>query len=336
MNTLKGNSQSVFNQSVPIAWQAMVESVWRLPFPAPWLIIGGILLGIGAAISVQQGGGEILRLVGMASALIAAAGNAVVLYGRMLQHVMLTFPALLDIDRQEGQRWCCSRAAKILSVWPNILAGLVLGLIIVSVSYNLIIEKFVSVVGIAYGIFMFGSVGLVGGSMAWTMLGIGRMILAMGRDVPVKASLFEERTSIIRVASRMMLRVSLVAIAVYALGVCIPFSYTPGLLGTLVTAVFGVFVILYFIIPQFNLHRTLVRLKQAKIAKLIPQMERTFESVAQEPTAENLHQLRELFQLQLVLNGRTSWSFGMKELLLLLGSVVIPLLVCILGYILNR
>ena len=52
----------------------------------------------------------------------------------------------------------------------------------------------------------------------------------------------------------------------------------------------------------------------------------TFDDVAKNPTPTNINQLRELFDLQHVVNGKKSWSFGTTELLILLGTVLIPLI----------
>ena len=86
----------------------------------------------------------------------------------------------------------------------------------------------------------------------------------------------------------------------------------------------------YFIVPQINIHKTLLRLKRERLGALVKQIDNTFDDVSKNPTPTNISQLRELFDLQHVVNGKKSWSFGATELLILLGTVLIPLILFIL------
>ena len=89
--------------------------------------------------------------------------------------------------------------------------------------------------------------------------------------------------------------------------------------------VFGAFIIAYYIVPQVNIHKHLVRLKQARLRVLVEQIDHSFDRVAEQPSPENISQLRDLFHLQNIVNGKKSWSFGFGELLALIGSIMIPL-----------
>ena len=99
-----------------------------------------------------------------------------------------------------------------------------------------------------------------------------------------------------------------------------------------VAITFGIFFMLYFIIPQWNVHKTLIKLKQKRLRKLVKQVDSTFDKVAQNPTRENIQQLRSLFEVQQVVNGKSPWSFGITELLVLLGSVIVPLIILIIDW----
>ena len=70
-----------------------------------------------------------------------------------------------------------------------------------------------------------------------------------------------------------------------------------GVLNIGVTVSFGVFVVLYFIVPQANIHRTLVSLKRNRLSALVKQLENTLDEVASSPTPENIGQLRDLFDV---------------------------------------
>ena len=97
----------------------------------------------------------------------------------------------------------------------------------------------------------------------------------------------------------------------------------------------GAFIILYFIVPQINIHKTLVGVKHQRLKALVEQLDHTFDLVASEPSPENINRLRDLFQLQDIVNGKRSWAFGMGELLMLIGSVLVPLLLFMVDYLRN-
>lgn len=167
--------------------------------------------------------------------------------------------------------------------------------------------------------------------MLWTMLGIAGMTWSLGKDVKIKSSVFDSNTSALMGVSSVLWKVSLIAALLYVLGVsqialC---SAKPSPIGVATMVIFGLFVILYFIIPQINIHKTLLLLKRKRLKVLVKQIDNAFDDVAKNPTHENISQLRELFDIQNVLNGKKSWSFGTRELLMLISSVVIPLIVFI-------
>lgn len=100
----------------------------------------------------------------------------------------------------------------------------------------------------------------------------------------------------------------------------------------LTTVFFGVFIIVYYVVPQVNIHKFLVELKRSRLKVLVEQIDRSFDKVSSAPTPENISQLRDLFHLQNIVNGKRSWSFGAGELLMLIGSIIIPLMLFFINY----
>ena len=121
---------------------------------------------------------------------------------------------------------------------------------------------------------------------------------------------------------------SFVAALTYILGVSPVFFslIKTGILNKSLIIFFGTFILLYFIVPQINIHKTLLKLKRERLGALVKQIDDTFDEVAENPTPTNINQLRELFDLQHVVNGKRSWSFGTTELLVLFGTVLVPLI----------
>jgi len=180
--------------------------------------------------------------------------------------------------------------------------------------------------------------GFLGGSMLWAMFRIATLMLWLGKKVEIRPSVFDSSSSPLRAVSAVLWKVSFTAIAIYVsiilwLILC---ANSRGVLTMTVAITFGIIFMLYFIIPQWNIHKTLLKLKQNRLRKLVKQVDSTFDKVTQNPTTENIQQLRSLFDVQRVINGKSPWSFGLTELLVLLGSVIVPLLILIIDWLIRN
>ena len=315
------------------SWQMKVQGFMKLPFPLPWLLIAGVLFGIGYVIvGLYEKNLRAVRLLAIDAALIAAIANAVIFFEMLLDQIADAASDLLKEEEGKAQEWIRKWYDNIFWSKKNIFAGLILGTLIVVARLVGGNSLFTSMAGNAYAYFINFVIGVTGGSMFWAMLGIARIMLSLGKDVNIKPSIFDTSTSSLRIASSVLWKVSFVAALTYILGVSQIFlcSIEIDTLSKIIIIFFGTFIVLYFIVPQINIHKTLLRFKRERLGALVKQIDNTFDEVAKNPTPTNINQLRELFDLQHVVNGKKSWSFGATELLILLGTVLIPLILFIL------
>lgn len=338
MSNIINANQQRYGKS-PDAWQTKVQQLIKLPFPLPWIFIAGVLFMIGYAIVYfLNESSEALRLLAIQSVLIAAIANSVVFFEQLLDAVADTFPSLLDEPETKAQQWVKRWYQSIFWSKINLLTGLILASICVLFGANGSAAIYISSVGKVYSYFISFIIGFLGGSMFWTMLGIARLTSSLGRDVNIKPSIFDSKTSVLRTASSVLWKVSLTASLVYLLGVSIYFFCSLQIEATFlgIVLVFGTFIILYFILPQLNIHKTLVTIKRTRLKALVQRIDDTFDNVASKPTVDNINQLRDLFHLQDIVNGRRTWSFGIGELTMLIGSVLIPLLLFVIEHFLSK
>ena len=315
------------------SWQMKVQQFTKLPFPLPWLLIAGVLFGIGYVIArFCEEDLSAIRFCAINAALIAAIANAVVFFEMLLDQIADAASDLLKEDEEKAQEWIRKWYDNIFWSKKNIFAGLVLGTLIVVARLVGGNSLFTSMAGNIYAYFINFAIGVTGGSMFWAMLGIAGLMLSLGKDVNIKPSIFDTSTSSLRTASSVLWKVSFIAALTYILGVSQIFlcSIEIDTLSKIIIVFFGTFVVLYFIVPQINIHKTLLRLKRERLGALVKQIDNTFDDVSKNPTPTNINQLRKLFDLQHVVNGKKSWSFGATELLILLGTVLIPLILFIL------
>lgn len=273
--------------------------------------------------------------LGIQCTLIAALANSVIIFEFLMDRIADSYPLLVDESSERAEQWIYRWYDKIFWSKRNLIAGLVLAAII-TVSFGAIVaDKFtvnmvesIKPLGIAYSYFITIISSFLAGSCFWTALSIAFMFFSMGREIQIKSSIFDSRTSILRMASTVLWKVSLVLSLIYFLGLISVYvcGIERDLTVQIIVAIFGAFIVAYFIIPQVNIHKHLLRLKQSRLGVLVEQIDQSFDRVAGDPSPENISQLRDLFHLQRVINGKSAWSFGLGELLALVSSILIPLI----------
>ncbi len=323
----------------PDSWQMKVQKYlserlrFPSPFPLPWLIIAAPIFVIGYMI-------EPIRREGLYAAefgLIAALGNAVVYFEMLVDEVADVFPHLVMRKREEVKDLLKKWYQQTFWSLHDMIAGVLLGVLLVVVWLVSPPISLPSTPGKVYIYVASFLVGFLGGSMLWAMFRIATLMLSLGKEVEIKPSVFDSSTGPLRAMSAVLWKVSFTAIAIYVsiilwLILC---ADSRRVLTMTVAITFGIFFMLYFIIPQWNVHKTLIKLKQKRLRKLVKQVDSTFDKVAQNPTRENIQQLRSLFEVQQVVNGKSPWSFGITELLVLLGSVIVPLIILIIDWFIH-
>ena len=317
-------------QEQPDSWQMKLQGTIALPFPLTWIVLAFILFVIGCVIhSTQYETPSALNLVIIKTILIAAIGNAVVYYEKLLDELADNLTDLLDEAEDRAQKWIKGYYRTIFWSPNNIYAGLLLGILCLAASIYAQSDIFVSSAGRIYSLILSFIIGFLGGSMFWAMLGFARLTADLGKTVRIRTSIFDSKTSVLRAASLVLWKVSITATMVYVAGLSAYYFCTLrlGLLNAVIVFIFGVFILAYYVIPQINIHRTLTRIKTHRLQSLVTQIDAVFDDVSSSPTADNMNQLKELFALQRIVNGKNSWSFGINELLVLLGSVLVPLII---------
>lgn len=334
----KSIQDSTFRES-PDSWQMKIQTFTRIPFPLAWIIIVLIFFLVGYAIIVLKNEKiNALRLIVLYSILIAAIANSVVFYEKLLDEMADNLHYLLDEPEEKSKNWINHYYTEIFWSNKNIIVGLILGSICLLTSISSNLEVFGSLAGQIYLSALLFFIGFFGGSMLWTMIGFAKLTSALGKEVQIKTSIFDSKTSLLRTASAVLWKVSIIASCVYTLGVSAYFfcSLQLNSVNLLIILVFGVFIMLYFIIPQLNIHKTLSEIKSQRLKSLVEQIDISFDKVSSSPSPDNISQLKELFHLQTIVNGKKTWSFGTSELLILIGTILVPLLVFIAKQLCNK
>ncbi len=320
----------------PDAWQTKVQNSLWAPFPIPWIGISLVIYLIGFFVmKVFESNMQLIRFVLIESLLIAAIANVVIFFEQLLDEFTDSLELLLDDDKHRIKNWIDRWYDNIFWSKYNLLVGGGLAALTIILSIFNLPALFKSWPGLICGISLSAIIGFLGGSMLWSMIGIARLMLSLGKRINIRASIFDTTNSPLRAASSVLFKVSITAVLIFVLGLttyhfC---SIKLHIVNIVVNAIIGLFLILYFIIPQINIHKTLVKIKQDRLNSLVAQIDRSFDFVTKNPNPENIAQLRELFDIQRVVNGKRSWSFGTNELLVLISSILIPLTLFLVKYL---
>ncbi len=310
------------------AWQTRMHSFLHLPLPLPWMGVGIFLFGIGYLVFLRYNESQLgLSYYGILSLIIACAGNAAVYLETILDEVADNYPLLLNEDCEQISEWLNKWYRTIFWSPKNVIAGIVGGIVIIKMATLVVPIMYDSTAGALYAYFLDFLVGVTSGSFAWMMFGVARLTSSLGKEINIKPSIFDTNVSPLRVASSLMWKVSLLGVVLYVLGLSVIYitPIPPDKFNYAVIVATGAGIMFYFIVPQLNIHKTLKNLKQGQMNRLVTQIDSSFSSVAADPKPENIQRLKDLFELQKILNRKRSWSISAIELLTLLGTILVPL-----------
>jgi hypothetical protein len=96
---------------------------------------------------------------------------------------------------------------------------------------------------------------------------------------------------------------------------------------TLLFVSFAVILLAYFVVPQYGIHRLMVRTKGVKTDAFLQRLKMEAENAFKEPTDENMQALDDLLEIQHKLDKLSVWPFGFYEILHIALITVVPLMV---------
>lgn len=321
------------------SWQMMVHESLKIAYPFPWLIISAILY-LACVIVIKPDGEEtnFYKFLGLLCLLIAAVNNSIVYYEKLLDEVADKYTRLLDGEDHVVKEWVNYWYQKIFWSRWDMAWGLGFAIVFTMVYLKWEIVDIVNLPNKVCYIVVMAVLWFSGGSSFWIVVCIARMFRSMGRDIKVRQSIFDSRTSALRRAAAITWKVALVSTLIFILGVFTPVicgvEYTQA--SMIITVGFGAFVVGYFIFSQVNIHKNLVEIKQEKIDSLVEKLDRAFDEAADNPGKENIQKLQDLLELQRVVDGRSEWSFGTKDLFSLVTTIMSPLIVYALTKIIEK
>jgi hypothetical protein len=173
----------------------------------------------------------------------------------------------------------------------------------------------------------------------FALTGISLWALVRVMTIPIGLARFKIKVSMYQFAGnglqalgatyfRMSLSIIMSFVLILGIGYFSPFRTNPVIVGWMV---FGTLLILgFFIIPQINIHKIMVREKSMRLASFSRHFEAAMETALHDPSSENMNRLKELFELHQYLGNMHEWPFDTQTLWQLLTALLIPVVLALL------
>jgi hypothetical protein len=179
--------------------------------------------------------------------------------------------------------------------------------------------------------FFFQGVGM------WGIISIIRMCHRLS-NFKINVQLFAVGNDSVMALGNVFLRISLAVTAVYALFVLS--DIVGGLYHSQIIIFWNVvavlFILSFFIIPQYRIHKLMVQEKQLRLKAFSSYLESSVNECLHQPSKEKLDHLKGLFELKEHLSQMHEWSFRTRSISQLISVLLIPLLLVILEVYLSR
>lgn len=116
---------------------------------------------------------------------------------------------------------------------------------------------------------------------------------------------------------------------IYTIVIVCLFFARPDTLSLSVAGLFSLVIVAMFVVPQYNLHKLMVKGKNKKLRGLGQKLDQALKAADQNASYENVRLANSILQLRKELAESSEWPCEFKSLAMILGSVLIPVLMAV-------
>jgi len=311
-----------------------ISNILPLPYPIAWLLISEILFLFHFLVLFFFADKKYITFPYIAidaiiPILLTLMPTAIISFSKRLEDFTDALKTFIDWPEEKIVEWHAKLISNAFRTKQMVRYGIILGIIVLIMCRGIKSLQTNSLpADISYLIFIF-LLAFLGGATLYSMLGIAKIVNALGDIKELKVSIYQHPTASIKAAGKLLFGISSYAAFIYIIGLI--YVFLKGIMGGFTVTVFfvgfGLFVIGYFIFPQIKIHDLMSRYKHRRIRSFSKHLDLALEKVINEPTSANLAHVRELFQIQKELNGMSEWSFDTKFILTLISVIIIPILI---------
>ena len=175
------------------------------------------------------------------------------------------------------------------------------------------------------------------GTGIWAIFSIIRVANQLSH-LRINVKLFAVGNDSIMALGTLFLKMSLAIASVYVLVV------TADILAGILTSYVVIFwnaigvicIFLFFVIPQYRIHKLMLKEKQQRLQSFTVYLEKTMNESLHDPSVEKLQYLKSLFELKEHLSGMHEWTFSSGAISQLISVLLIPLLLVLLEVYMSK
>ena len=164
------------------------------------------------------------------------------------------------------------------------------------------------------------------GAMLWCLYGIIMLTWRLGEQHNVKVHVFPHPVDSIKAVGKFLAIIALINGVLYSVIMIAITISRPDNFTLIIASLFSLTVVATFVIPQYNLHILMLKIKYEKISPLAEPLEKALNKAKANPTQKNVDRAQSILQLQQSLTIASEWPFDFKTLITIVTSIIIPLL----------
>lgn len=327
---VKGETSS----KLVIPWQEKVARGCGFKWPSVFWILVGLLVFLiqYLLVTIFHSTTKGLAAFGIYSAIISYAGILSIFNARRLECLLPSIVGFVQLPSDQCRSWYILELRRIFSFKRNLFMFVILGIpLVVTLLYltnNFQLKQpwFGNSVSNVYAAFAWAIWCFVivhhPGFVCDVVLLISRI-----SDLPVKPTIYQYPYVSMKAIAQLMLFIStnyMMVISLILLGIWlspVPFTW----LALIWIVLGGIIVLSIFILPQFKLHKSMIREKNKMIQDFAKHIEQATIRTIQDPSEDNIKHFEKLYAVQARLNAMSEWPFDSKALITLLTTVVIPI-----------
>lgn len=253
-------------------------------------------------------------------------------FSKILERFTPSLFNILSWEKNKSIDWYTKQLNKIFSDKNIVISGLAMCLLLTPTAFYgpLLPEHYIA--RISFMVLM-SIVTFTAGGTLYSLVAIIIMLDDLAKTNALKVSIYQHHLTSIKAIGSLMAKISITALLLYFLGISYNIACKQTIITAVTTAIFGVIILLLFILPQMKVHNIMSRVKQKRLIMFSVHLEKSLHDVTINPSEGNISQVRELFAIQNSLNEMNEWPFDTKMLITVLTGIAVPILLVLLQVI---
>ncbi len=310
-------------------FQEKISSYFKLPYPIPWLLFSCLLIYLHYLAMHDYTDITSILPYAILGALPCILPTASIWFSKLLERFTPSMLMFIYDKNNNCLEWYESEIRSIFNNKRMCQSGLAMVILMLPIAFNSpLLPVFYS--SIVTYILIIISVNFFAGAMIYNMIRIWVMIYRLGRANQIKVSVYQHPLTSVKAVGKLMSKLSFTMIGIYIFGISYQIFTEPAPSIIFVCGFFGIFVLLFFLGPQIEIHKIMSKMKHERLMTFSEHLEESLQKVSSNPNRANLQKVRELFGIQQSLNKMGEWPFDTKLLLTIITTLALPIVIVLI------